>query len=108
MPPKPSTPASTPQTSKPVTLDDPIPRGEQTIDTVTLRKPRAGELRGVSLLELAQLDVAALQTVLPRISTPTLTTADVAAMSPADLLVVGAELAGFFQRKADKLGSPSE
>jgi hypothetical protein len=93
--------------SRPVILDEPITRGEQVIDRVTLRKPRAGELRSVALMDLAQLDVLALQRVLPRISQPTLTEADVAALCPADLLALGAELAGFFERKADKAPSPA-
>lgn len=93
--------------SKPVDLDEPITRGEQTIDQVTLRKPRSGELRGVALMDIAQLDVVALQRVLPRISQPTLTEADVANLAPADLLALGAELAGFFERKADKAPSPA-
>lgn len=97
-----------PTTSNPVPLDEPLRRGDQTIDTVTLRRPRAGELRGVALVELAQLDVVALQRVLPRIATPTLTEADVAALSPADLLAIGAELAGFFQRRKDRFDSQPE
>lgn len=88
--------------SKPIDLDEPITRGKQTIDKITLRRPAAGELRGVSLMDLANLDVVALQRVLPRVSQPTLTEPDVAAMSPADLLALGAALAGFFERKADK------
>lgn len=100
-------PTSDSNSSKPVTLDEPIVRGEQIIDSVVLRKPKAGELRGVSLMDLAQLDVTALQRILPRITIPTLTEADVANMCLADLLAVGAELAGFFQRKADKLNSQS-
>ncbi len=57
------------------TFDTPIVRGEQTITHVTLAKPSAGALRGTSLAALVNLDVDALRKVLPRISTPTLTTA---------------------------------
>lgn len=90
-----------------VTLDTPIKRGDQTIDKVTLRKPRSGELRGVSLMDVAQLDVLALQKVLPRITSPILTEQDVGNLDPADLLALGAELAGFFQRRADRFVSPA-
>ncbi|WP_175773534.1 phage tail assembly protein, partial [Paraburkholderia phenazinium] len=65
------------------TLDTPLVRGKQTITEITLRKPSTGELRGTSLSDLVNLDVAALQKVLPRISTPTLTEMDVAAIDPA-------------------------
>ncbi|MGQ5277846.1 phage tail assembly protein, partial [Xanthomonas arboricola pv. corylina] len=47
-------------------------------------------------------DVTALATLLPRISSPTLTTADVNAMDPADLLAVGQEVALFFLPKAQR------
>lgn len=96
------------ETSKPVELDEPIKRGEQIVDTITLRRPKAGELRGLSLVDLAQMDVVSLQRVLPRISVPTLSEADVAAMCPADLLALAVELAGFFQRKADRFVSQAE
>ena len=84
------------------TLDTPLVRGKQTITEITLRKPSAGELRGTSLSDLVNLDVAALQKVLPRISTPTLTEMDVAAIDPADLVQLGGMFAGFLMPKAVK------
>lgn len=87
--------------SKPVLLEEPLQRGEETISEITLRKPKSGELRGVALMDLAQLDVIALQKVLPRISIPTLTEQDVANLQPGDLLALGGEIAGFFERKVD-------
>ena len=57
-----------------VILDTPIRRGTTHIESITLRKPNSGELRGVSLAELLQMDVNSLIKVVPRISTPTLTT----------------------------------
>ncbi len=85
-------------------LDTPLVRGEgkQVIDRVTLRKPRSGELRGVSLSDLVNLDVTALSKVLPRISTPTLTEFDVANIDPADLVQLGGIFAGFLMPKAAK------
>lgn len=83
-----------------VQLETPIVRGEQTITSVTLRKPVAGELRGLKLFDLVQMDVTALITVLPRISTPALTSNDVAFLDTADLMELGAEVAGFFMTKA--------
>ncbi|TWQ31275.1 phage tail assembly protein, partial [Xanthomonas vasicola] len=81
-------------------LDQPIVRGEQTITQINVRKPGAGELRGLKLTDVLQLDVTALATLLPRISSPTLTNADVNAMDPADLLAVGQEVQVFFLPKA--------
>jgi hypothetical protein len=85
-----------------VMLDEPIKRGDQIINTITLRKPKAGELRGLSLQEVLQLDVNSLQKLLPRISSPTLTEQDVANMDTADLTAVGTELVGFFVQKQRK------
>ncbi|MDI9069977.1 phage tail assembly protein [Xanthomonas oryzae] len=92
----------TPSFSPAVSLDQPIVRGEQTITQVTVRKPGAGELRGLKLTDVLQLDVTALATLLPRISSPTLTTADVNAMDPADLLALGQEVQLFFLPKAQR------
>lgn len=79
----------------PVTLDTPITRGETTIREVTVRKPAAGELRGVSLTELLQMEVTALTKVLPRITDPALTEQEVGRMDPADMLQMGTEVSGF-------------
>lgn len=91
------TPAADPNT---ITLDEPIKRGDTTIAVVTLRKPRAGELRGLNLSEVLQLNATALQQLLPRITTPTLTTHDVEQLDPADLVELGARVSAFFVRKS--------
>ena len=85
-----------------VSLDAPIVRGATTIGSVQLRKPRSGELRGLSLVDLGQLKVDALTKLLPRISMPTLTEAEVANMEPADLLACGAEIGGFLLQKSQR------
>ncbi|VWC91166.1 phage tail protein E [Burkholderia lata] len=87
-------------TDNTITLDQPIQRGDTEITAVTLRKPMAGELRGVSLTELVNLDVTALQKVIPRITTPTLNEIEVAQLDPADLLQIGGVMSGFFLTKA--------
>lgn len=85
-----------------VTLDEPLQRGETTITELQLRKPKAGELRGVSLVDVANLDVMALQKVLPRITQPTLTVQEVNNLDLADLMSLGAEVAYFLAKKADR------
>jgi len=85
-----------------VVLDTPIRRGTSTIDSITLRKPNSGELRGVSLSELLQLDVNSLIKVVPRISTPSLTSIEVAAMDPADLVALSLKITGFLLQKSAK------
>lgn len=89
-----------------VPLDFPIKRGEQRITALELRRPNAGELRGIHLAELIQLDVASLIRLIPRISIPSLTEAEVQAMDPADLLAVGTKAVGFLlQKDAQKQAS---
>ncbi|WP_095184143.1 phage tail assembly protein [Pseudomonas sp. Irchel 3H9] len=85
-----------------VVLDTPILRGTSTIDSITLRKPNAGELRGVSLADLLQMEVDSLIKVLPRISSPTLTTLEVKSMDPADLFAISAKVSGFLLQKSMK------
>lgn len=81
-------------------LNTPIQRGETQIEEITLRKPASGELRGIKLVDLLQMDVESLITVLPRISTPTLTAQEAANLDPADLLAMGAEVSGFLLRNS--------
>lgn len=85
-----------------VALDTPIQRGKQIISTVTLRKPCAGELRGIHLAELLNLDVASLIKVIPRISSPGITAPEAAGMDPADLLAIGGKVVGFLLQKQAK------
>lgn len=99
---------ATPEITAPATtqeviiLDSPIVRGETTLDQITLRKPMSGELRGVSLADLAHMDVLALRKVLPRISTPSLTDHEIGRMDPADLLQCGVVVASFLLTKSAK------
>lgn len=83
-----------------VVLDTPIKRGSKQIDRITLRKPSSGELRGVQLIELLNMDVASLMKVIPRISNPGLTASETAGMDPADLLAIGAKISGFLLQKS--------
>lgn len=89
-------------TEKTMTLDVPIQRGDQTIHSIALRKPTAGDLRGVSISDVLQMQVTALVKVLPRISIPTLTEADVNKMDLADLTEAAGKLASFLLKKADR------
>ncbi|MDR6642776.1 MULTISPECIES: phage tail assembly protein [Luteibacter] len=87
---------------KTVTLETPIARGDGQLTQIMVRKPTAGELRGTSLINLLNMDVAALETVLPRITVPTLTKPEVAALDPADLVQIATEVSGFLLTKQAK------
>ncbi len=78
-----------------VTLDTPLMRGEQKIEQITLTKPNAGTLRGVSLAALANSDVDALIKVLPRMTYPALTEHEVARLDVSDLISLAGKVVGF-------------
>lgn len=95
--------------TKTVTLDTPLKRGEQSITSVTLRKPNSGELRGLNLTDLLQMDVNSLKKVLPRITSPIITEQDVDNLDPADLVDLGSNVALFLVKKANQeQPSPTE
>ena len=85
-----------------IALDTPIKRGETLIDSITLRKPGAGELRGCTISDLARMDITTLVRVIPRISTPSLTEHEVSSMDLADLTELASEVAGFLLKKAER------
>lgn len=88
--------------TKTITLDTPIKNDGEEIKEITLFKPAGTAwMRGVKLADLLQMDTAALTTVLPRITTPPLTTQEITAkMDPADLFQIGAEVASFLLPKS--------
>ena len=94
--------AATKTATATVTLDEPIQRGEQTISTVTLRKPLVRDLRGISLAEVLHMKTDAMAAVLPRISTPTILAHEVDTLCPADLIGLASEVVLFFESKAEK------
>ncbi len=99
---------SKPTHSDPIVLEQPIKRGEKnTITEITLRKPASGELRGLKLTDLINGDVNATIRLVPRISQPTLTEAEVAALDVADLLGCADAIAGFLYKTGRTAESPA-
>ncbi|WP_024554772.1 phage tail assembly protein [Franconibacter helveticus 513] len=84
-----------PATETTVTLDSPIVRGTTTITEIVVRKPNSGALRGARLQALMDMDVDSMMLVLPRVTTPSLTKAEVAMLEPGDLLQLSLELVSF-------------
>lgn len=86
-----------------VTLETPVIRkGSDPITEVTLRAPSVGDLRGLKLLDLMQLDVKAIERLLPRITMPSLLPEEVAALDLADFAALSGAISSFFASKADK------
>ena len=79
-----------------VALEQPIARGDQEIATIQLRKPAAGEMRGISLTQLLNMQTEVLFELLPRITVPPLTAPEVEAMDVADLTACAMVIADFF------------
>ncbi|MGM3175051.1 phage tail assembly protein [Dickeya lacustris] len=78
-----------------ITLSTPIKRGETLIETISVIKPTAGTLRGIALADLTNADVDALIKLLPRMTYPSLTEADVTALDLSDLLLFAGKVIGF-------------
>ncbi|NKJ43173.1 phage tail assembly protein [Novosphingobium sp. SG720] len=85
-----------------VELSEPIKRGEQTIASITLTKPRGGALRGLSLQDLLRTDVVAMLTLIPRISNPPLTVPEVNNLGADDLAEIAGVVRGFFMSATER------
>lgn len=86
-------------TTKTITLDTPIKRGETEITSLEIRKPDTGALRGVSLRALLDFETDAIVKVLPRVTEPPLVAQEINRMDPADLVQAGAAIAAFLLSK---------
>ncbi|MBB4617998.1 phage tail assembly protein [Sphingomonas abaci] len=87
-----------------ITLDGPVMHGDTVLieagQKVTIRKPGSGELRGLTLSALNQLDVLSLEILLPRITSPQILKG--ASMDVADLMQFGGEVMDFLLPSAAK------
>ena len=83
-----------------IKLTEQIVRGEQKITELTLRKPKAGELRGLSIQELMNARVAATLDLLPRITMPPITQAEADDLEPEDVANASGAIIGFFMSSA--------
>jgi len=99
-----STAAAPPAT---VTRSEAIRIDGESVTKITLRKPKAGELRGLLLTQLMQMDVGSLIRLTPRISMPPMTEDQVAALPPEDLLAIGTQVSLFFVGKDQRAMLPA-
>lgn len=74
---------------------------------IKVRKPQSGELRGLQIAALLQMDYTQLETLAPRITQPMLHKQAVAAMDPADLTQFGSEVTDFLLPSGAKAASPA-
>jgi len=83
-----------------VKLANPIERENGvTIDTLTLRRPNAGELRGLNVNGLVNGDIDSLIALTPRIAMPTIGAHEAAALDIGDIGEIGGAVYGFFTNR---------
>lgn len=85
-----------------VTLVEPIVRGETRIEKITLRKPKAGELRGLSLQDIMRNEATALLQLIPRVSEPPLTAHEADNLEADDFAEISGAIRGFFMTTSEK------
>lgn len=76
-------------------LPTPILSGDSEINEITLRKPKAGEMRGLKTMDLLQMDIVAHRTLIPRIC-PEMTAAMFDDLEPENLTAIQGEVVNFF------------
>jgi len=85
-----------------VTLSTPIVVGETEIKKLSLRKPTAGELRGLSLQDIMTSEVTAILAIIPRICEPVLNAEQVNGLEVDDFSEIAGTIRGFFMTKAER------
>lgn len=85
-----------------VTLTKPIKRGNDEITVVSITETikQAGSLRGLRLVDVLNFDFDSIATLLSRVTSPALTTADIAAMDTQDYVVLAEEITPFLTKAA--------
>lgn len=86
---------------KTVIIHPPIERQGQKITEIMLRKPKAGELRGLKVLNLMQGDAAEVIELLPRISDPAILKVEAADLSSETIADLSLTVIGFFLREEE-------
>lgn len=78
-----------------VILENPILRGDQSLRRIEIRKPNVGMLRNLSLQDVLKWDINATNTVLSRVTSPTLNLAELNNMDVSDYTSLAVELTNF-------------
>lgn len=100
-----SAPAATPKgrkMSEPIPLSEPIVRGETKITSITLRKPKGGELGRLSIQELMQARADSIILLIPRIAIPPITSQEANNLEPEDVAACGGAIIDFFLTASER------
>lgn len=85
-----------------VTFETPIKLGDEKIEKVTLREPKAGELRGIMMQALVGMEPGQLMTLLPRVTQPSLDPAVLEELPAVDFMQLSSAAVGFFFTAKEK------
>ncbi len=83
-----------------IDLDQPLKMGGLEVSKIEIRKPNTQALKGLKIADLLQGDVTSICTILPRISSPTLSQYDVNQLEPSDIAQVAGVIMLFLQTKS--------
>lgn len=83
-----------------IDLDQPLQIGDLKVNKIDIRKPNTQALKGLKIADLLQGDVTSICTILPRISSPTLSPYDVNQLEPSDIAQVAGVIMLFLQTKS--------
>lgn len=95
-------PSVTAPVTRTVTLQHPIQRTGGPVETLTLRKPKAGELRGLKMTDLMAADVNTVIEITPRICSPMIIREEVAGLEADDFAELAGTIVGFFMTSAQQ------
>jgi len=79
-----------------VELTTPLQMGDKEVNKLTLRKPAAGELRGIKMLDILQMDPAAHAVLVPRICEELVDAQQFWQLDATDLMSVIGSVVSFF------------
>jgi hypothetical protein len=91
---------------KTLKLAAPLPYGDTTLDELTFRDPHAGDLRGLKLGGLGEMDVNLILALTRRLANVAVTDEQLAMLSPFDLLKVTETIVDFFAASAPSPTTP--
>lgn len=85
-----------------VQLNVPIQRKGGDITSLTLRKPKAGDLRDLKLRELLESDTGSMMKLLPRISDPSIIAQEAEALEVDDFIEISGAVHSFFMTRQER------
>ncbi len=85
-----------------IKFDTGFNRGEQTITSITVRKPKTGALLGLSIVDILNLNVDTIAKLAPRITQPVMSANDVYELEPSDTTKLCKAVVSFFVKSEEE------